>query len=789
MFNLRVPFIGHLYARVVRLFFFNSNVRALSPSKHLAAIALLAVSSTVATPFANDLYAQRLGSISGVVRDSSGTPLSNVQVLVSGGTRTVLTGENGEFHMRGIASGTYHLDFIRIGYASAHQVAVVPVGGGDVRLEVVMRVVTVRLGSVSVTATPTGSDPLDATQATVQLGGRELQKSLSTSIGQTLSKEPGMSSRFNGPLASTPVIRGLSGERVLVLQDGERTGDLSAAAADHMNAVDPASAERIEVVRGPASLLYGNNALGGVVNVISSDLVTSIPSSFTGFVLAQGESAVRGGVVGAGFTVPLSPLMAFTVRGNIRDVDDLRVGGGGLQANTSGRTGNLSIGGGYVDQSVSVAGAYRGMSFEYGLPFDALAHDDHDEGHGAVRIDGARHTGALQGTWNTGSRVMPSVRVDQTVQSYHHSEIESDGEVGTRFKLGMQTTNITARTRWGRVSGAVGVQGVFRQYDPTGEEAFTPAADNRNLGVFFFQEAALAGDVNDERSPKLQLGARYDHFTIQTRTDYDIERFGSSEKRHFDNVASSVGVSIPLTRVVSLSANVSRGFRAPAVEELFANGFHAAAGTFDIGNPDLNVEQNTGMELGLRAQSSRFSGQMNVYSNRLDGFIVPVASDSGYDNGEDVVPIVTYRGRDAVLTGVEAQFEGTLAPRIVAGIMGDYTHASIRGSSDVIPYMPAARIGGSLRYDNGRVSAGGELRRVFSQERVLNDGLDVPTDAYTLLDLSTGWMFMFRGKQVHSISLRVENALDARYRDATSRIKRFALNPGRNISLSYKVMY
>lgn len=731
-------------------------------------------------------------SISGVVRDSLGAPLTNVQVLMGGGARLALTNERGEFILRGLSAGTYHLDLIRIGYAGEHRVVTIPPEGGDAQIEIVMRVATIRLSSVSVTATPTGSDPLDATQATVQLSGRELQRSLSSSVGQTLSKEPGMSVRFNGPLAATPIIRGLSGERILVLQDGERSADLSASAADHMNAVDPASAERIEVIRGPASLLYGNNALGGVVNVISSDLITSVPSQLSGFVMGQGESVVRGGVVGAGVTVPLSGSLALIARGNFRKVNDMRVGGGALQPNTNGRTNNLVVGTGYVGSKLSVAGAYRQMGFEYGLPFDAAAHEDHQGGadeHGQVRLDGMRHTGSLQSTYNTGRSAIPSVRLDQTVQSYHHAEIEADGEVGTRFSLNMQSTNVLARTHFGRLTGAVGLQGVFKQYDPTGEEAFTPAADNSNMALFVYQEVGLSRDADAEHTPRLQLGMRYDHFTISTRPGNEVERFGEAQSRHFDNIASSLGVSIPLSSIVSVSANVSRGFRAPAVEELFANGFHAAAGTYDFGNASLGVEKSTGIEGGFRAQSPRVSAQINAYYNQLSNYITPVALQSGVQVGEDVVPSVTYRGRNAILSGIEGQVETTIVHRIVGGLMGDLTHASIRNSSEVLPYMPAARLGASLRYDNGRISAGGEARRVFAQNRVINDGLDIPTSAYTMLDFSAGWLFTLAGRQVHSVTLSVDNALDAQYRDATSRIKRFALNPGRNISLAYKLMY
>lgn len=736
------------------------------------------VTSTVRTATRSEPRAE--ATVVGLVTDSAGVPLSNVQVVVSGVNRTALTDDRGEFILRGLPAGTYHLDLVRIGYSAVHQVITVPSDGPPVRVTIVMRVATVRLSGVNVTATPTGTDPLDVTQATVQLAGKELQRSLSTSIGQTLSKEPGMASRFNGPMAATPVIRGLTGERVLVLQDGDRAGDLSSAAADHMNAVDPSAAERIEVIRGPASLLYGNNALGGVVNVISSDIPTSIPSRITGYAMGQGESATPGGVLGAGVTVPLRSRFAFTARGTARDFANMRVGGGARLDNTSGDTQQGTLGAGFVGEHLTLGVAYRQMDFAYGLP-----HEPEGE---AVRLDGVRRSGTVQATVHTGLSSMPSVRIDQSVQSYRHAEIEEDGAIGTRFDLSTQTTNITARTQFGRATGAIGLQGLFRQYQPTGEEAFTPAADNNNVAVFAYQELPLARRAMEEHAPRLQLGVRLDRFGIATKPGDEAERFGAAQTRDYTNVAASVGVSVPVREGVSLTANASRGFRAPAVEELYANGYHAAVGTFDIGNADLKPERATGLEAGVRAQTARVFAQAGTYLNRIDGYIAPMAIGTEDVDGV-AVPRVTFAGRAAQLAGVEGQVEAKLVHHLVGGLMGDYTRASIRGTDEVLPYIPAGRLGASLRFDNGKLAAGGDVRHVFAQNRVTNDELDVATAAYTLLDLSASYLLTVRGAQLHSITLRIDNAFDEAYRDATSRIKRFALNPGRNIALVYKVMY
>lgn len=746
-------------------------------AQHATGQAMLRPVRTVAAPAASATETIVIGT----VRDTAGQPLSNVRVVVSGVDRVALTDNRGEFVFRGLPPGTYHLDLVRIGYAAEHQVITLPVDGPDVRVTIVMRVATVRLSSVNVTATPTGTDPLNVTQATVQLSGKELQRALSASIGQTLAGEPGMSSRYNGPLAAAPVIRGLTGERVLVLQDGDRTGDLSSAAVDHLNAVDPSSAERIEVIRGPASLLYGNNALGGVVNVISSDIPTSVPSRISGYVMGQGETATPGGVAGAGLTAPLGTHFAFTARGGYRDFNDLRVGGGTTQPNTSGTTSNATIGGGFVGDHASVGVVYRQMNFEYGLP-----HPDGDE---AIRLDGDRRMVQAQSTIGTHYAPLNTIKVDGTAQWYAHNEIEPGGEIGTRFSLNSQTASATARTQFGRSQGAFGVQGIFRQYSPVGEEAFTPPADNNNIAAFVFQELPLSRAAAEEQSPRLQLGARFDRFTLNTTQDAaEADRFGPPQSRTFDNFAWSLGTSIPVATDVSFTANVSRGFRAPSVEELFANGFHAAVGTYDVGNPDLGPEQSTGLEAGVRAQRSGTFAQVNAYYNTIGKYIRPVAVGVEDVDGDEV-PLVNFRQDDAVLYGVEGQVETQLPHHLVGGVMGDYTRAQFTDSDDNLPYIPAGRLGASLRYDNGKWSAGGEARRVFAQDHVSGDALDVATAAYTLVNVSATWLFTVSGGTVHSLTLRADNLLDEQYRDATSRIKSFAWNPGRNLSVVYKLLF
>ncbi len=716
--------------------------------------------------------------IRGTVVDTAGNPLANVQVVATELQRVAITDGAGAFTLVGAPVGTVHLSFVAIGYAPVHEVITVSATATEVRLRVVMRPTALRLLGVTITASPTGADPLSVTQSTIQLSGKELQRAVGASVAQTLSSEPGVAMRFNGPVANVPVIRGLTGERILTLQDGERVADLASAAPDHAFVADPNSAERIEVIRGPASLLYGNSAIGGVVNVISGDIPTSVPSQVGGFINMQTESVTPGGVASGGINVPLGQHFAATVRGTFRDQSSYRIGNdGGAQPNTDARSTNGTVGLGYVGSALSAGIVYRQSDFNYGIPFAPGAEQ--------VRIDGVRRGLQARAGYSTGSPSLSYLRFEGTAQWYSHDEVSvADGSVGTSFNLKAQTASLTGKTQFGAVSGTIGVQTFLRQYAPLGSEAFTPAANNRNLAAFVYQEVPLLKGRSESQTPRLQFGGRFDTFTLDATAGTD-PRFLEARSRTFNNVSGSVGVSVPLTEIVTLSGSAARAFRAPTVEELYANGFHAAVGTFDIGNATLRPETSLGLDAVLRAQGTRGFLQFSVYRNAINDYILPRTTGTVTVDGE-LVPRVNIVQRNATLAGFEFSGETELARRVIVGALADAVRG--RGPDGTnLPFIPAARLGGSLRYDTGVWSVGGESRYVFRQTRIATDNdRDVPTDSYAIVNLNASWSIPSK-RTTQTVTLRADNLLDRRFADATSRIKAFTFNPGRSLSLVYRL--
>ncbi|MEX2180809.1 MAG: TonB-dependent receptor plug domain-containing protein, partial [Gemmatimonadaceae bacterium] len=490
-------------------------------------------------------------AVIGTVLDSAGAPLANAYVVVAEVGRTTSTNAAGVFVLRGLPPREYHLNVMLLGYAPGHAVVTVPPEGEDVLVTIRLVATPLRLTSIIVSASATGTEADRLTQAALELSGRALARSLGSSVASTLAGEPGVSQRYAGPAASMPVIRGLTGDRILVLQDGERSGDLAASASDHAVSVDPLAAQRIEVVRGPASLLYGNSALGGVVNVVSNDIPTVVPSHLEGQIGAQGESATPGGAISAGITAKAGARGAVSVRGGHRDMGALRTGGAVTLGGTDSRASNATVGYGFIGERGNVGVAVRLFDFNYGLPAEA---GDPESG---VRIDGRRVGVSARGGIQFGSVSLPYLRVEGTAQDYTHDEVEPDGEIGTTFKLRTQTANAQATTAFGRVKGAIGVQGLFKQYNATGEEALTPGANSTGIGVFLYQELPLGGSDAAEGGTQLQVGARWDGYGIASETGE--AKFGPGRTVSFGNASGSLGLSVPVGTQVTVSGSVAGG--------------------------------------------------------------------------------------------------------------------------------------------------------------------------------------------------------------------------------------
>jgi iron complex outermembrane recepter protein len=717
---------------------------------------------------------QETGVIQGVIRDETGGPLAAVQVYVRTARREIQTDARGQFRIA-LPAGRHVLQVSVVGYASERREVDV-LADGVVQFALDLRVSPLSLPGVQVTASAGAGDALAVTQATTQLSGKQLERELSSTVAQTLRSQPGLAVRFMGPAAAMPVMRGLTGDRILVLQDGLRAGDLSGSADDHGVTIDPLTAQRIEVVRGPATLLYGNNALGGVVNVISTSIPDHVPPRAEWSGAAHSESAFPGAAAGIKTSFALSSRWAASVSAGARTSADMRIPNdpvlGNRLMNSDMRNWNASAAVGYVAAGISAGGVVKGYDFTYGLPVPP--------GAAAVSLRGRRYEATARGEARFESARIASIKLDATYQNYRHDEMDdASRSVLQSFALNTQTFNVLLRHQEiGRVTeGAVGISGLFKDYDATGYHALTPAAVSRGFGVFTFQELRLL-----EGGAALQIGARADHYAIASRRS---EKFGPSRVRSFPSLSGSLGVRVPISPIASGSFSVARSFRAPTVEEMFSNAAHAGTGAVELGNADLRAEHGVAIEGVLRVQSERWNGQLAAYRNTVDDYVLLQARGDTAIGGV-TLPVLSYAQAPAVLQGVEGSIEWAASNMVMLSVIGDYLHAA-QDNGVPLSFMPPARIGVLGRWDDGRYSIGADVHHEFRQDRV-GAADELPTPSHAILRMHAGMRFR-AAKRHHSVTLRLENLTNELHREATSRIKDFAPGPGRNIALAYKVLF
>ena len=648
----------------------------------------------------------------------------------------------------------------------------------------------------------------DVLSGVAVIQAQELAQALRPSIGETLQNIPGVSATSFGPSASRPVLRGLQGERVRVLTDGIGAIDVSNTSVDHAVVVNPLLAERIEVLRGPQSLLYGASAIGGVVNVTDRRLPTKVPSEkvHIGAIASYG-SAANERSLSASTDVLIAENLVFHADGSWSKSDDLRIGGfalspalrtqarassllptdpgsdidfasnaalAGTLPNTSARAWTAGVGATYVNDGGAIGIAYSHTDNVYGIPvrFATLPGQEQEAPRIALkqdRIDGRAEI-------NTAGSLISKVAFRMGYADYQHAEIEPDGTVGTTFyNKGVEARFELAQADRGGWKGVTGAQLVIRDFDVVGDEAFLPKNSSAQVGFFTLQQYE-AGQWN------LEAGARYEHSRVTSKplpgqTQFINGRLG------FDTFSAALGAMYEFTSSWKFGVNVSRTARAPAAEELLANGPHAGTESYEVGDPGLKPESVWSAEAILRGNGNRFSFEASAYHSWFSNFI--------YDNRTgavvDGLPEYRLHQANARFYGFEVQGNYTLAEfgdwKLKAEALADYVHADI-DSYGPAPRIPPLRVKGGLELSSWKWDFKANVERVTGQDRVAPN--EDPTPGYTLANIEVSWRPWGRDKPL-SVLLSANNLFDVNARRHASYLKDYAPLAGRDIRATLRL--
>jgi iron complex outermembrane recepter protein len=696
---------------------------------------------------------------------------------VSGAVRSTLTNRDGAFSFHELAPGTYRVSVEAVGFEPTTRIVDVP---ADAPLLFELVPSPLRLDEVVTTASPLATGV--AYQAAQALDREALARRMDSSMGAILDGESGVAMRSFGVAPARPVIRGFDGDRVLVLQDGQRMGDLSETAADHAIALDPVNVSRAEVVRGPASLLYGSSALGGVVNLMTDDIPREWSRGLSGGVLTHGATMNRSA---SGMARALWGGSDWAAGGrlSVRNAGDVRTPESRLPG-THLRSLDGQMGAGF--DGSHAGGRFEGgvsLSFEdrtYGVP-EAI--DDPAE---EVEIDMARQSLSSRIGWESGDgRWIRDVELRVRANRMDQQEWEREfGALGALMEEDLELSFLqysasgSAMFRHGGLGplseGAVGVELRGRSLDVGGEAAFTPGTRDRVLGLFTFQERPVG------ETTRIQFGARLDRQASRTlENDFfpDLDRRRSSTA-----VSGAVGLRREFDGGWEVGVQIARAHRFPGLEELHARGPHLGAGAFEVGNPELGDEIGIGADLFLKRRLGRGVLEISAFSTRVDDFIA-FQPTGGIDEPSGL-PVFEYQPVDATLSGFEVAGSAQVTTAMEVHFGVDYVRGGERSAEATpLPTMPPLRGRIGLAWEPGLWNVAVTGRQVATQSRVAQE--EEPTPGYALLDFRIGRELDHSGR--HSVILRVDNATDQLHRDHLSRVEERGFPmPGRNVNLIYR---
>ena len=643
------------------------------------------------------------------------------------------------------------------------------------------------LDKVIVESSPLQDTLFNSTQSVSVLSGADLDEQARNSLGDTLAHQPGVTSSSFGPGAGRPIIRGVGGDRVRILENGVSTQDVSSVSPDHPTTIESSLVDKIEVVRGPAALLYGTSAIGGVVNTFDKRIAEKLPTkpvSGTMEMRADSVDQTRSGVFG--LDAPAGPIV-FHVDGFKRRSGDIGIPGFARTADLrdsepldypepKGRlpwsdtdNSNLTLGSSYVFSKGFVGAAVSEYDTRYGVP----------NGEPDVSIDATRRRVDVRAGVRDVGDVIESVIARAGLVSYDHTEYQRS-DPGTRFNQDSFDSRLdVTHKEIHSLRGTWGVQVQGATFEAIGEEAFQPPTDTGIYSAFGLEELLVRDDLT------WQLGGRLDWNNTST-TGFEA---GGTDNFNVDQttLSQSTGVVWDVTPDYAAALSVAHTERAPTGQELFADGPHIATGAYEIGDQNLGIERSIGTDLTLRKKEGVVRGFIGGFFNRYWNYIS--LNPTGAE--EDNLPVYTFQAVNADFIGFESQV--ALFVRDRAGeelsfdIQPDYVWARDRNNDEYLPRIPPFRLQiGSTYYNKDICRIRLEAQQVFSQRNTAD--YETSTDSYTMLNL-------YVTKELPSIMRNLEvfargtNLLSEKARNHTSFIKDVAPLPGASAMVGLRIRF
>jgi iron complex outermembrane receptor protein len=734
--------------------------------------------------------------VTGVVR-SGGQPVVGATVHLLELDRVELTGARGRFRFSDVPKGMYRLFVGLMGYAAATDT--VRVVSDTTRASFNLVVSAIPLEGVVVTGSPTARPADEQYTPAESMTLLSLHDAGGVAFAQKISNLPGVAVRGNGSAPARPVVRGLGDNEVLVLENGLRMGDIATYDPAHATPIDAMSIQEIDVVRGPAAVLYGPSTIGGLVNLITNlvpmasdhpvsgnaaleaNSVSNESSAYANTIFTTGQSALRvsaGGVHSDDIGIP---------QGTYRDPDSgapfnldripqswEHAAQGGVGYSYQGGFGMVGLGSNYYRSNYGIPGVPPNPNWMVSPPTTS-------------RIFQTRKTLEFRSLFNTSASWLERVKLNAAYNDYNHSEFPtaqdstgvSDPQANHFHKQELNGVLRLQQRHAGHLTGTVGLWGDLQTLDISGDQPLGPNSTTTDVAAYAYEEFAATPQT------RLQAGLRFDYNWIRTHPapqSTDPVFRTSDEARYHHALTASLGLNHELSDHLEGSFSVARSFRAPTVQELFANGLDAPSGTYTIGTSSLGPETGLGVDASLKGRYQRLTFELTPYVNYINHYIY------GFLRGDTIedFPVRQFGATSARLWGYEVSLNYEPVQSVLLRGTSSYVNAEDTQFHEPLPFIPPLRGTLSATYQGPRYRATMEWRLAAAQNR-LGVG-DTPTAGYAVANLGAGVRLVSHGT-VSEINLRCNNVFNTLYRNALSVIKDFVPQPGRGLQLDYQLLF
>lgn len=719
----------------------------------------------------SSVFGKYNGKLNGIIIDGeTNKPVANAVIQIIETKQITTSDAQGFFFFNSVTEGEYTLKTTHVAFKES-LVKIKFSEQSQSNFIIYMISKTIEISTVIVTDERSVTKFDDLYEMSNVLKGKQLQRDLGQTLAATLKNETGLAIRSMGPAPARPVIRGLGGDRVHISEDGIKTSDLSATSPDHAVTLEPFSIERIEVLRGPRVLLSTPVSFGGVVNVVRNEIPSIIHQGAVGTIGGYAET-VNKGCLGSIITeIPLSPFAA-RLELSRRKSGNISTPVGKL-GNSYSENLNYSLSGSYISKFGVIGTSYRRFELDYGIPGGFVG--AHPNG---VDISLYKNQFNTLAEFKIENELLKKIQFNYSHSYYRHKEFEKSGKIGSEFRIvnDLASIQIHHNKVYFLNSGILGLTLENRDFD-IGGFVFTSPTKALHFSTYIYEEFST-GRWNFETS------VRYNHDRITPETEKQNSYIGRIRKREFNTYSASLSLLYQISDVVYVGTNVSKSSRVPTIEELFSEGPHLAAYSYEIGNPDLSAENGLGTELFVYHRFDKLFFHLNFFRNVIQNYII--SRNNGEVNYATFLPVYQTTGVNALLYGIEGQIEWNIIENFSLETTLSYTRGKFKENNFSLPQIPPVKGLIGIKYSSDKFIFGINTEYAFRQDHV--DIFEEGTAGYSIMNLFTQYDFS-ANHLIHTFSLSIDNIFNKEYRNHLSRIKSILPEAGINFRFTYKLYF